>query len=122
MTVLSSETHPKPAGMEGLRMTPAPKYCCGKQLNLSHQAVTLYELHHQVMSCRHAPRGSSFDVQGVVKYGAMVEEGEKHACDTVGAMLKILKSRKVIDYKGVFLMFPMHKDVDTSAPVQAPAS
>mmetsp|Transcript_27189 Transcript_27189/g.62738 ORF Transcript_27189/g.62738 Transcript_27189/m.62738 type:complete len:88 (-) Transcript_27189:45-308(-) len=49
---------------------------------------------------------------GVVKYGAMVEEGEKHACDTVGAMLKILKSRKVIDYKGVFLMFPMHKDED----------
>mmetsp|Transcript_76404 Transcript_76404/g.181729 ORF Transcript_76404/g.181729 Transcript_76404/m.181729 type:complete len:88 (+) Transcript_76404:136-399(+) len=49
---------------------------------------------------------------GVVKYGALVEEGEKHACDTVGAMLKVLKSKKVIDYKGAFLMFPMHKDED----------
>ena len=28
----------------------------------------------------------------------------------VGAMLKILKSKKVIDYKGQFLMYPMHKE------------
>lgn len=49
---------------------------------------------------------------GVVKYGTLVEEGEKHACDTVGAMLKILKSKNVIDYEGAFLMFPMHKDQD----------
>jgi hypothetical protein len=29
-------------------------------------------------------------------YEEIVEEGEKHQCDTVGAMLKILKNRKVV--------------------------
>ena len=47
---------------------------------------------------------------GAVSYGAIVEEGENHQCDTVGAMLKILKNRRLITYKPVFLMFPMHKD------------
>ena len=36
--------------------------------------------------------------------------GEKHHCDTVGALLKILKKRKVIKYNQMFLMYPMHKD------------
>eukprot|EP00451_Oxyrrhis_marina_P027605 CAMPEP_0204342834 /NCGR_PEP_ID=MMETSP0469-20131031/24445_1 /ASSEMBLY_ACC=CAM_ASM_000384 /TAXON_ID=2969 /ORGANISM="Oxyrrhis marina" /LENGTH=87 /DNA_ID=CAMNT_0051327827 /DNA_START=28 /DNA_END=291 /DNA_ORIENTATION=- len=47
---------------------------------------------------------------GSVSYNELVEVGEKHACDTVGAMLKVLKSKKVISYNGLFLMYPMHKD------------
>lgn len=43
-------------------------------------------------------------------YEVLVEEGEKHQCDTVGAMLKVLKSRKVINFKEMFLMYPMHKN------------
>lgn len=61
---------------------------------------------------------------GACPYNHLVEVGEQHQCDTVGAMLKILKNRwesaprrvplikrrKVIDFKGQFLMYPMHKD------------
>eukprot|EP00037_Helgoeca_nana_P018563 m.177547 g.177547 ORF g.177547 m.177547 type:complete len:93 (-) comp24491_c1_seq1:1491-1769(-) len=47
---------------------------------------------------------------GKCTYEEIVEEGEKHQCDTVGAMLKILKNRKVVKYEQVFLMYPMHKD------------
>lgn len=43
-------------------------------------------------------------------YGEVVEEGERHHCDTLGAMLKFLKNNKVVDFEGVFLMYPMHKD------------
>ena len=35
---------------------------------------------------------------------------EKHHCDTVGAMLKIMKKKKVIGYGPIFLMYPMHGD------------
>eukprot|EP01090_Pellita_catalonica_P009195 TRINITY_DN20255_c0_g1_i1.p1 TRINITY_DN20255_c0_g1~~TRINITY_DN20255_c0_g1_i1.p1 ORF type:complete len:102 (-),score=18.91 TRINITY_DN20255_c0_g1_i1:69-335(-) len=41
-------------------------------------------------------------------YNKLVEVGEEHSCDTVGAQLKILKNRKVINYKPIFLMYPMH--------------
>ena len=47
---------------------------------------------------------------GECSYDKLVEVGEEHHCDTVGAMLKILKNRKVISYKQMFLMYPMHKD------------
>eukprot|EP00854_Cymbomonas_tetramitiformis_P025203 gene25203-30763_t len=47
---------------------------------------------------------------GSCTYEVLVEVGEKHECDTVGALLKILKNRKVIKYDQMFLMFPMHKD------------
>eukprot|EP00419_Tripos_fusus_P089142 CAMPEP_0172865334 /NCGR_PEP_ID=MMETSP1075-20121228/81351_1 /TAXON_ID=2916 /ORGANISM="Ceratium fusus, Strain PA161109" /LENGTH=90 /DNA_ID=CAMNT_0013714357 /DNA_START=12 /DNA_END=284 /DNA_ORIENTATION=+ len=47
---------------------------------------------------------------GSCSYGALVEEMEKHACDTVGAQLKILKKRGVLTFNGQFLMFPVHKD------------
>ena len=40
----------------------------------------------------------------------LVEEGEKHHCDTLGAMLKSLKNKKVIEFNQMFLMYPMHKD------------
>eukprot|EP00808_Paulinella_micropora_P014254 g23856.t1 len=43
-------------------------------------------------------------------YETLVKVGEEHHCDTVGAMLKILKNRKVIKYDQIFLMYPMHKD------------
>ena len=39
-----------------------------------------------------------------------MEEGEKHHCDTLGAMLKSLKNKKVIEFNQMFLMYPMHKD------------
>jgi len=47
---------------------------------------------------------------GACSYAVLVEVGEAHQCDTVGAMLKILKRRKVIDFPGMFLMWPMHRD------------
>ena len=47
---------------------------------------------------------------GTCTYEKLVEVGEEHQCDTVGAMLKILKNRKAITYKQMFLMYPMHKD------------
>eukprot|EP00038_Savillea_parva_P004769 m.141944 g.141944 ORF g.141944 m.141944 type:complete len:89 (+) comp11574_c2_seq1:128-394(+) len=47
---------------------------------------------------------------GKCTYEQIVEEGEKHHCDTVGAMLKIMKNRKAIKFDQMFLMYPMHKD------------
>jgi len=47
---------------------------------------------------------------GSCTYEAIVEEGENQHCDTVGALLKILKTAKVIKYDQMFLMYPMHKD------------
>ena len=47
---------------------------------------------------------------GKCSYETLVEVGEEHQCDTVGAMLKILKNRKLIHFKKMFLMYPMHKD------------
>ena len=47
---------------------------------------------------------------GECSYEKLVEVGEEQQCDTVGAMLKILKNRKVITFDGMFLMYPMHKD------------
>jgi len=44
---------------------------------------------------------------GKCTLGRLVEVGELQQCDTVGSMIKWLKSKKVIDFKGVFLMFPM---------------
>ena len=43
-------------------------------------------------------------------YEFLVRTGEEHHCDTLGALLKILKTRKVLAYKEQFLMYPMHKD------------
>ena len=40
--------------------------------------------------------------KGECTYETLVEVGEKHHCDTVGAQLKILKNRKVIKYKQVY--------------------
>ena len=50
------------------------------------------------------------DNGGKATYHDVVEEGEKHHCDTVGAMLKVLKGKKAISYNQMFLMYPMHKD------------
>ena len=67
-------------------------------------------------------------------YNALVEEGEKHHCnstasatrrrttktpptragDTLAAMLKLLKRDKVLAYKQMFLMYPMHKDEEVT--------
>ena len=47
---------------------------------------------------------------GSCTYEDIVQMGEEKHCDTVGAMLKILKSNKKITYKQAFLMYPMHKD------------
>merc|ERR1711916_387082 len=51
---------------------------------------------------------------GSCTYEKLVEVGEEHHCDTVGAMLKILKNRKVINYSQMFLMYPMHKDEEVT--------
>jgi hypothetical protein len=47
---------------------------------------------------------------GSLSYDALVRIGEEKHCDTLGAMLKVLKNRKAIGYKEQFLMYPMHKD------------
>ena len=44
-------------------------------------------------------------------YQALVEVGEEKQCDTLGAMLKVLKSRKVVEYSEQILMYPKHKEV-----------
>lgn len=69
----------------------------------------------KAISCMHQTTIFNFlkaekDAGKETKYGELVEEMEKHHCDTVGAMLRILKKRKVIKYEGLFLMFPAHKD------------
>jgi hypothetical protein len=43
-------------------------------------------------------------------YDVIVQKGEEMHCDTVGAMLKMLKKAKVIQFDQMFLMYPMHKD------------
>ena len=43
-------------------------------------------------------------------YEKIVEVGEEKQCDTVGAMLKLLKRDGVATFNGQFLMYPMHKD------------
>ena len=50
------------------------------------------------------------ECKGECTYEKLVEVGETKHCDTVGAMLKILKKRKVITFKGIFVMIPLHKD------------
>ena len=45
-----------------------------------------------------------------LSYDALVKIGEEKHCDTLGAMLKVLKSKKVLAYSQAFLMYPMHKD------------
>jgi len=47
---------------------------------------------------------------GSCSYQILVDEGEKYHCDTLGAMLKSLKKKKVIEFDQMFLMYPMHKD------------
>jgi hypothetical protein len=42
--------------------------------------------------------------EGKCIYEDLVQEGEKHHCDTLGAMLKLLKRDKVLGYKPMFLM------------------
>ena len=42
--------------------------------------------------------------EGKCTYEDLVQEGEKHHCDTLGAMLKLLKRDKVLGYKPMFLM------------------
>ena len=43
-------------------------------------------------------------------YHIITSVGETHECDTVGAMLKILKKKKKIQYDRPFLMYPHHKN------------
>jgi hypothetical protein len=50
------------------------------------------------------------DNEYTCSYDAIVQKGEEMHCDTVGAMLKLLKKAKVVDFEKMFLMYPMHKD------------
>ena len=50
------------------------------------------------------------DKDGKCTYEEIVQMGEEKACDTVGAMLKILKNAKKIRYDRPFLMYPHHKN------------
>ncbi|KEG13070.1 hypothetical protein DQ04_01231050 [Trypanosoma grayi] len=43
-------------------------------------------------------------------YEELVKVGEEKQCDTLGAMLRVLKGRKIVAYDEPFLMYPMHKD------------
>jgi hypothetical protein len=66
-----------------------------KKISVSHQKWILQTLKDNDGSCT---------------YEKIVEIGELHHCDTVGAMLKILKGKKAIDYNQIFLMYPTHKN------------
>ena len=44
------------------------------------------------------------------RHSCITSVGEEHECDTVGAMLKILKKRNKIQYDRPFLMYPHHKN------------
>lgn len=71
------------------------------------EAAEALEISHghqkMIIECLKAQGGSC-------SYEVLVEEGEKHHCDTLGAMLKSLKNKKVIEFNQMFLMYPMHKD------------
>ena len=45
--------------------------------------------------------------EGKCTYEDLVQEGEKHHCDTLGAMLKLMKRDKVLGYKPMFLMLSL---------------
>mmetsp|Transcript_41233 Transcript_41233/g.127336 ORF Transcript_41233/g.127336 Transcript_41233/m.127336 type:complete len:88 (-) Transcript_41233:29-292(-) len=45
-----------------------------------------------------------------LSYDALVKIGEEKHCDTLGALLKVMKGRKAIAFDQMFLMYPMHKD------------
>jgi len=66
-----------------------------KQISMTHQKWIVELLNAEGGSCN---------------YERLVMVGEEHHCDTVGAMLKILKNRKVIHFDLMFLMYPMNKD------------
>merc|ERR1712138_116722 len=51
---------------------------------------------------------------GTLKYEKLVEIGEEKHCDTLCAMLKILKKKKVLTYNGMVLMYPTNKDEDVT--------
>ena len=44
---------------------------------------------------------------GSCTYGELVEEGEKHHCDSLAAILASLKRRKAIGYDKILLMHPL---------------
>jgi hypothetical protein len=67
-----------------------------KQFSIQHQTWI-------VAALRAAPGNA-------MSYEALVQVGEEHHCDTLGAMLKVLKNRKAIGFAQQFLMYPMHKD------------
>ena len=46
---------------------------------------------------------------GKCTYEEIVKVGEEKHCDTVGAMLRVLKMKKAIGYEGMFLMYPDNK-------------
>ena len=46
---------------------------------------------------------------GSCTYEVIVRVGEEKHCDTVGAMLRVLKMKKAISYDGMFLMYPGDK-------------
>lgn len=66
-----------------------------KQISVMHQRWILQALKDRGGSC---------------SYGTLVKVGEEHHCDTLGAMLKIMKSRKALSFASAFLMYPMNKD------------
>ena len=81
-----------------------------KQHSIRHQQWILEAL-------RQAPENK-------LSYDTLVKIGDEHHCDTLGAMLKVLKNRKAITFDQMFLMYPMHKDeiVTLTNPAYDPAA
>ena len=74
-----------------------------KEFKMAAEAAELSKLHQAWMVETLKAKG------GNCTYEDIVHVGEEKQCDTVGAMLRVLKKKKVIAFEGEFLMFPDDK-------------
>ena len=72
-----------------------------------HEAATGYEV--LVQRARRGGREASLQLDRV-RHAPPHSRRRRRAGDTLAAMLKLLKRDKVLAYKQMFLMYPMHKD------------
>ena len=81
-----------------------------------HEATTGYEV--LVQRARRGGRETSLQLDRVRHAAAALSRRaltpSTRAGDTLAAMLKLLKRDKVLAYKQMFLMYPMHKDEEVT--------
>ena len=67
-----------------------------------------------VQRARRGRRETSLQLDRVRHAAAALTPPTTRAGDTLAAMLKLLKRDKVLAYKQMFLMYPMHKDEEVT--------